>query len=65
MFTYFFPGYKDPEGTAVTLSIMSGLDSSFMTYDDVSKQIVMEPKEGGSYTINARLTDGDKEFKIY
>ena len=49
----------------MTLSIMSGLDSSFMTYDDVSKQIVMEPKEGGSYTINARLTDGDKEFKIY
>jgi hypothetical protein len=35
-FIYFFGAFKDPEGTEVKLTIMSGLDSSFMIFDEVN-----------------------------
>ena len=65
VFMYFFGAYKDPEGTEVKLSIMSGLDSSFMLFDEVSRSIVMEPKEAGSHNLYVKLTDGDEEFQIF
>ena len=65
MFIYYFGAFRDPEVTDVKLSIMSGLDSSFMLFDEVTKSIVMEPKEAGSHNLYVKLTDADKEFQIF
>ena len=65
VFIYHFGAYYDPEGTEVTLNIMSGLDSSFMTFNEAQNELLMEPKEGGNYDLYIKLTDADKEFQIF